>query len=384
MNVYVVAGSESGPCKIGVAKNPTRRLRELQTASPMTLSIFHSEPVGILANAVEKAAHDSLRDKRTQADNEWFYVSSVEAIVAIKTAAANICSLSNETEKSVRDIQFEITKKWLRQKTAFEEKQDFDEEFSVRCPDLLKSIAETTSAPALARFTFNHYILTWDEGPWLRWAFGRMTKKIPIGKAIAPYLRADDYLESIDAKYGRDVTLRWIEWSQARALHEHEIRELVAVWNTYSLAYNAVFEGPEHDVHGKSDHVDDVYVYALLGDRAKKDRDKIVLYHDDFRVVLVPDRHIDLVDFKKSAFGRLKQLPDIQIHGFVAPPVPTDIWERPLRPWLQDCGKRQENSLFSFIGNRNRRYPKIERHDLPRAASRAWQQLPCVGEDGEF
>lgn len=71
MHIYVIAASEHGPSKIGIARNPERRLKGLQTGSDRPLTLFHQEPLGFSAAAVEKAIHRQLAAKRTAGGTEW-------------------------------------------------------------------------------------------------------------------------------------------------------------------------------------------------------------------------------------------------------------------------------------------------------------------------
>jgi hypothetical protein len=93
---------------------------------------------------------------------------------------------------------------------------------------------------------------------------------------------------------------------------------------------------------------------------------------------------IDLVDHKTSIFGRLKNAPDTRMLGFVAPPMPDDIWQRSIQSWLEDARQQQEEELAKFLNNGNKRYPKIEKHELPFTASMAWHSLDRPDEYGHF
>jgi predicted GIY-YIG superfamily endonuclease len=80
--VYVI-GPGDGPLKIGLARDLQRRLYTLQTGNQQELHIFWSYKLlrKAEARAIERAAHQSLKDKRIR--GEWFDCSIDEAIDAI-------------------------------------------------------------------------------------------------------------------------------------------------------------------------------------------------------------------------------------------------------------------------------------------------------------
>lgn len=84
MNVYVIA-SDGGMCKIGVAGDPKSRLNSLSTGHPYGLEVAETFVVEDgRARDIERKAHDILADKRLK--GEWFSVSPLEAIAAVRTA----------------------------------------------------------------------------------------------------------------------------------------------------------------------------------------------------------------------------------------------------------------------------------------------------------
>lgn len=82
--VYVI-GADDGPQKIGVANDPKGRLSIFQVGNPTTLVISAAEPVTReQAFAVEHYAHQLLKERRVR--GEWFDVSPIEAIDAVRLA----------------------------------------------------------------------------------------------------------------------------------------------------------------------------------------------------------------------------------------------------------------------------------------------------------
>lgn len=82
--IYVITGA--GLTKIGIAKNPERRRRQLERCSASPLALAYTADVNN-AREVEKAAHALLSAVRHH--GEWFDVQLEEAIQAI-TAATDL------------------------------------------------------------------------------------------------------------------------------------------------------------------------------------------------------------------------------------------------------------------------------------------------------
>ena len=83
-SLYVM-GSTIGLTKIGIAQDPCARLRTIQGAAGIRLSLVHSSDKTLDARAIEAAAHKLLAEKRKT--GEWFDVSPDEAVEALAEAA---------------------------------------------------------------------------------------------------------------------------------------------------------------------------------------------------------------------------------------------------------------------------------------------------------
>lgn len=86
--VYVI-GAESGPRKIGMSADPSRRAALLQTGSPYPLAVLHAVRHERAA-AVEAYAHRLLRQHSTA--GEWFDVTTDAAVDAITRAITAVDS----------------------------------------------------------------------------------------------------------------------------------------------------------------------------------------------------------------------------------------------------------------------------------------------------
>jgi predicted GIY-YIG superfamily endonuclease len=76
--IYVIASKNEGPSKIGLSKNPKRRLQQLQTAHPEKLFLYHQEEFETSrARLIEECIHRTIRHKRSS--GEWFNIGVDEA-----------------------------------------------------------------------------------------------------------------------------------------------------------------------------------------------------------------------------------------------------------------------------------------------------------------
>lgn len=101
MSVLYVIKSEAGPVKIGISKEPDRRLATLVQGQPFGAELMHVEapPDGIPARTIEAAAHSILASKRRR--GEWFDVTPAEAEDAIRAAIREAIA---QIETSVAEV----------------------------------------------------------------------------------------------------------------------------------------------------------------------------------------------------------------------------------------------------------------------------------------
>lgn len=83
--IYVIAAEENGPCKIGFAKDPSKRLKQLQTGHPAPLRLWFSEPFSpTVVRKVERTIHETIKFDRSH--GEWFDISVRDAIAEVSFA----------------------------------------------------------------------------------------------------------------------------------------------------------------------------------------------------------------------------------------------------------------------------------------------------------
>jgi hypothetical protein len=82
--VYVMGSSRDGPLKIGFAKDPETRARDLQTGAPRALHVYWQFPV-TEPERWERLIHDALAPSRLK--GEWFDIPVERAIAALWAAS---------------------------------------------------------------------------------------------------------------------------------------------------------------------------------------------------------------------------------------------------------------------------------------------------------
>lgn len=81
--LYAISSNNQKPVKLGISKNPLKRVKQLQTGHSEKLSLYHTEKVPAdKVRLYENILHKDLSLKRKQ--GEWFDVTVEEAISYIK------------------------------------------------------------------------------------------------------------------------------------------------------------------------------------------------------------------------------------------------------------------------------------------------------------
>jgi predicted GIY-YIG superfamily endonuclease len=75
--IYLIQSLENGYYKIGVSKNPQKRLLQLQTGNSSKLNLVEYYP-SEYANKIEKTIHNFLSHQKKE--GEWFDISLLEAL----------------------------------------------------------------------------------------------------------------------------------------------------------------------------------------------------------------------------------------------------------------------------------------------------------------
>ena len=75
--VYLIQSLEEGYYKIGVSKNPEKRLQQLQTGNSSELKLISSYP-SEYADKIEKTIHNLLSHNKKE--GEWFDIDLPEAL----------------------------------------------------------------------------------------------------------------------------------------------------------------------------------------------------------------------------------------------------------------------------------------------------------------
>jgi hypothetical protein len=90
--VYVITRGAGKPCKIGIARDPTARLRSLQTGQPEKLRVDHLlwVPTAVIASAIERDVHRGLKKTGSHVTGEWFDIAPHEAARIVRSAAEKL------------------------------------------------------------------------------------------------------------------------------------------------------------------------------------------------------------------------------------------------------------------------------------------------------
>src|SRR5215831_20366480 len=110
--IYIIAASNS-TIKIGVARRPGSRLRDLQTACPLKLELFASYQVDSArwAFPVEQMAHKRLRRFRLQ--GEWFGIAPAQAAALVTAIISGRPKNINADLEIASALQFPAPRKLI-------------------------------------------------------------------------------------------------------------------------------------------------------------------------------------------------------------------------------------------------------------------------------
>ena len=109
-HVYVMTINGVG-CKVGIARNPQRRLEALQTAHPLKLSLYWTslECEPFVAAVVEQMVHEHFSPYRLQ--GEWFGVEPESAAQAVRDA---LQSIADHDADACEVLYFRLTERVKR------------------------------------------------------------------------------------------------------------------------------------------------------------------------------------------------------------------------------------------------------------------------------
>lgn len=78
--IYMIT-DEDGCVKIGISRDPNKRLKQLQTGHASKLSLYHTEEFNCTRNhllKIEKLLHREISNSHKKANGEWFKISGPE------------------------------------------------------------------------------------------------------------------------------------------------------------------------------------------------------------------------------------------------------------------------------------------------------------------
>lgn len=93
--VYLIQNLETSRYKIGISKNPSKRIKQLQTGSGEELKLIHTYESDN-ARKIETALHNRYSPQNTY--GEWFEISLLEEVVFI-----NECTKIDKNIQHLKD-----------------------------------------------------------------------------------------------------------------------------------------------------------------------------------------------------------------------------------------------------------------------------------------
>ena len=82
--IYIIGGS-APPYKVGISKNPNKRLKSLQTGYPFPLQLYYTKETDIcMTKLLETVIHRHLKLYKT--NGEWFDINLADLILDVEYA----------------------------------------------------------------------------------------------------------------------------------------------------------------------------------------------------------------------------------------------------------------------------------------------------------
>lgn len=400
MYVYVISPSESGPVKIGRGNDPKKRRASLQTGNPDSLEIYHSEPVGYLAEAVEREAHRVLASTRVpKGGKEWFDITPAEALIVVRLVARDFEKIFDNS-KTLLEIA------WFRPMLHEQYKNycsDNDLEWANNLENIdsscgLRLLAGRVAPPTLPHPSFVDFLMSYEDGMLMRWAFERMGERMPRDNKLELFYLAANYLEKQgirdhhDSFYRfKDPAIRWFEWSTARDLTTVEMDSLLTIWNQFVQTHNStIAKGLKWPNPILAKNADSVYVKILARDKDRGDTNLIMFASDHFRAIVTTSCYIDFTGDDASGLNfavldhKLKELKNVDLKGFVAVSITHDVWEQPFIPWLRSAPEKRDACFAKFLSAPESCFPTPYRCDGPRQPYVSCHSLPQIDAEGEL
>lgn len=375
MHVYIIGSRQTGPLKIGVANNPTARLRGLQTGSAEPLSLLHLERAGPVAAVVERTAHRMLSDRRET--GEWFDISLIEAQAIVRGSMAATEILTNESA-SLSELARTAIVKWLTQCTWLDSEREEKDHYTdwdmheIEPPDIFQTFAETCPHPPSKLFNFHDFLDISDTGVWLHHA-AQLGYRIRDKRRLEAYIETEQRLKANFRRCDLALPGKWIEWSLARDLLTHEANALAHIWDEFAPLYNLIErDGPQRPTHKIDDHVNGVHLFVLRRDAEGRLPNCVVFNCESFLAILRPDDRCIGFGYDVERGFELRQLRNVPVSGFVVPHL---AWDPPFLPWYRNAAQERDEALTNFIRLPNKQFPQPRPYVSGEAGAAVWTEL---------
>ena len=146
--------SDGTNTKIGITKNPLKRIKGLQTSNPNKL---YFEYIFFIKDKYEKIIHNLLKDYKTSSDNEWFNLKEVDTFKILKQLS--LPELKDLKLAEHKALNFNnLLNGMIKAKQQYKEKPINKEENKSKIKQLLDDVKNHLETKKNIRISYNIYI----------------------------------------------------------------------------------------------------------------------------------------------------------------------------------------------------------------------------------
>ena len=352
-HLYIIAASESGPCKIGRSRPDIRRLSALQSGNPQPLKQFETFPLRSNSVLAERLAHLVLEDHRCNnvpKQREWFSVTVRQAAYVLNDIVRNVRALDKDdvvvSEVIVRtcgDSNCDYQNYW----DWHDQNNDGD------CPELkLPShylIKALTELPRVTHsFSFRDWLATLPEGyPFVSLEHDESRPK-PNFKDLKGLLPTIRYLERKYPTRNFYYSNAWLSWCHGRDTDYPENEVLASFWNKFVPRWNRVNDnGYGVPQKGIDDTVNVVRLFCIEPNEQLGNGGYLNFVHTDFSVILKLPMEFIPIDKKVPCWEKLREVSLVNLRGFITPNLPK-IWDNPFDNYIESQTGKMAKAFSEF------------------------------------
>lgn len=362
-NLYIIAASEDGPCKIGRAKNVDSRLKQLRTGNPYKLEVFGKFNLHYNSSLAEYLCHWVLHEHRTAGGNEWFDVNVREATLVAKQITRTVAAVDG-ANVVLGDAVWNCAKSNGSDWAEYEMWHDDDNDNEYREFPRLNMIfpshvmALMIEPEEARRFNFDDYIKSFSDGYPTIEQNGESPLPCLRQKSFNNILPAIEFLHNHGLDGSIDYTPGWLYWCHGRDCTEEEVRRLVQVWNNFAPRWNSIFDdGVSEPEDGVENVVNGVEFYAIHPNENVGHGGYLCFENESFRITLkLPPKSSGLEsDF--TLHGTAQKISAVGIVGHIAPFNP-DFSQKPFKNSFSEARSTMNRDLANWLSREEYEFPK--------------------------